>query len=66
MAIWIRFDGIRALFEVNQWFAIGSAIFYFLLFGLTEGALRQSLSVYNAIASRLGMPRVTAFNTRTR
>ena len=65
-AIWIRDDGTRSDFEVNEWLAIGSAILHFLLFGLTEGARRQYIAVFNSVASKLGIPGVTTVDTRTR
>lgn len=54
--VWTGFRGIQPYFEQSEWFVIGCAIIYFLLFGLAEEARIHYTSGYNKIARLVGLP----------
>ncbi len=57
-AIWISIPVARDSIEQNEITPIGCAIFYFLLFGLTQEARSRYVFGYNAVAGRLRLPMI--------
>lgn len=57
-AIWVTFPSVQTNMEMDRWLAIGCALVYFMLFGMTDTARRHYVLWYNAVASRLHLPMI--------